>query len=90
MTATTEINLSLKTANTTHPVTLVSLLFHVLTSPMKTCSKAEVVRISGVREYNVNQIFLRKRINGRSSFGARPADKWREVSGVNITLFLTG
>ena len=80
MTAMTEINLSLKTANTTHPVTFLAGFLNFLTSPMKTCSKAEVVRIPGVREYNVNQVFFRKRLKAPSSFGARPAGQWRELA----------
>ena len=58
-------------------------------SPMKMCSKLEVVLCFPlVLECNLNQRFFIARLNPASSFGARTADEGRELSGVSIALCL--
>ena len=63
-----------------------------MTSPRKTCSKFAVVEKFPIRlrACNLNQICHNICLNGTSPTGARPAEEWKEFSGVNIALFLRG
>ena len=78
-----------KTAHTTHLFPSSSL-----TSPMKVCSKLQLVsflgKLTASPGYSLNQIPVICFFKWSISPANFPANEWREFSGVNITLFLTG